>query len=137
MAEEYISRIESLNKGDFVRLLELIPQFQMNPDFGKMEKGDESTGNLPFYAPSELVSEFLKIIEEMGIIIDFDWIKWNEGVEILKNPDYDFQSLNKVTLCKLITAIVKNDRFTEGYLLSKFNDGSLLKIIQTFETKFE
>ncbi len=139
MSEDFESRINSMSKGDFIRLLELIPQFQLNPDFGRFvtdEKTEEGISVFPYYAPSELISEFIKTVYDLGIVIPFDWIKWKEGETLLESKTQNFSSLDLVTLCKLITAIVRNDRFTEGYLLSKCQDGTLINILLAIESKF-
>jgi hypothetical protein len=139
MSEDFAERINSMNKGDFIKLLELIPQFQLNPDFGKIvvdEKTKEDVSVMPYYAPSELISEFIKIVYDMDIILPFDWIKWREGESLLSQNPQNFSNLDLLTLCKLITAIVRNDRFTEGYLLSKCNDGTVTNILLAIESKF-
>lgn len=49
------------------------------------------------------------------------------------SADYDFDSLDLVTKCKLITAIVRSDRFSEGALVSAFNSGVVLRILKSIE----
>jgi len=60
-------------------------------------------------------------------------MKWAEGQDILSKADYDFDSLDLVTKCKLITAIVRSDRFSEGALVSAFNSGVVLRILKSIE----
>ncbi len=52
-----------------------------------------------------------------------------EARELLDDKDADFSELNLITLCKLITVIVRNDRFSTGYLGGSFEDGIILKIL--------
>jgi hypothetical protein len=44
----------------------------------------------------------------------FDWGSWLQGSTMLSDKDFDFDSIDLVAKCKLITAIVRSDRFCEG-----------------------
>jgi hypothetical protein len=41
-----------------------------------------------------------------------------------------------VTLCKLLTAIVRSDRFVEGNLIAFFENSTILKILRGLEKHF-
>ena len=71
----------------------------------------------------------------MPIIISFDWGAWEKGREIASNDDFDFDTLDLPTKCKLITAIARNDRFCEGALVSSFESGLILRILKSIEKK--
>ncbi len=82
------------------------------------------------------ISNFLEMVYHLQIIQeDFDWTSWEEGKQILQNSDKGFDKYDIDTLCKLITAIVRNDKFNENYLESKFTDGTIFKIIKAMENK--
>jgi len=49
------------------------------------------------------------------------------------NENFDFEATDLLTKCKLITAIVRNDRFREGALVSAFKSGLILKILKSIE----
>jgi len=42
----------------------------------------------------------------------------------------EFENLDSITLCKLLTTIVRADRFNDGLMISYFNDGTISAIIQ-------
>jgi hypothetical protein len=46
---------------------------------------------------------------------------------------FDYDSVDLVTKCKLISAIVRNDRFCDGALASSFASGIMYKIIRSIE----
>jgi hypothetical protein len=46
---------------------------------------------------------------------------------------YDFDSLSLTEKCKLITGIVRSDRFSSGVLTAEFNNGKILKILKSIE----
>ena len=48
---------------------------------------------------------------------------------ILKQEHYDFNPLDTLTLCKLLTTIVRADRFTDGLLISFFEKSTILNIL--------
>jgi len=57
---------------------------------------------------------------------------------MLNDKNFDFDSVDLVTKCKLITAIVRNDRFCEGALADTdladtFESGLILKILKSIQ----
>lgn len=80
--------------------------------------------------PAKIVSRFQYVVYEIGIIHSFDWGSWEKSKKLARNPKTDFNKLDIKTLCMLITAIVRNDRFCEGALVSSFEDGTMLKILK-------
>ena len=69
----------------------------------------------------------------MPIIISFDWGAWEEGRELTSNDEFDFDTLDIPEKCKLITAIVRNDRFCDGALVSAFESGLISRILKSIE----
>ena len=69
----------------------------------------------------------------MPIIISFDWGAWEYGREITSNDEFDFDTLDIPEKCKLITAIVRNDRFCDGALVSAFESGLISRILKSIE----
>ena len=58
---------------------------------------------------------------------------WKEATVILKDLDFDYDSLDKLTLIKLITTIVRAERFNEGFLPKCFSNGTALKILKSLQ----
>jgi len=99
----------------------------------KMPIDEKESFTAPWCELSPIVEKFLEAVYGIPIIVAFDWMKWAEGQDILSKADYDFDSLDLVTKCKLITAIVRSDRFSEGALVSAFNSGVVLRILKSIE----
>ena len=99
----------------------------------RAQKDKGQVTQIPHCEPAPIVLRFLKVVYSIPIIISFDWVSWEEGRKIASNPDFDFDSVNLVTKCKLITAIVRNDRFCEGALVAAFESGLILKILESIE----
>jgi hypothetical protein len=110
-------KIESYNEQDWKPLFELIPEIEKTLKFGELSGGEKDRNGvvqMPYYKESSIVTQFLKIVYELPIIISFEWSSWDEGREIAQNSNFDFSSIDVPTKCKLITALVRNDRFCEG-----------------------
>jgi hypothetical protein len=80
-----------------------------------------------------VVETFNELIYNIGIIVDFNWGAWDGGRQILRNLNFDYNSIDIPTKCKLITAISRNDRFCEGALASEFKNGNILKILKSID----
>jgi len=130
------SRINALAYRDWQPLLALIPEIENTSKFGEWSgryKNEEGIIRLPYCVPTSIVSQFLEIVYAIPIIISFDWGAWDEGRRIASDVNFDFDTIDLVTKCKLITAIVRNDRFCEGALVSAFESGLILRLIKSIE----
>ena len=56
---------------------------------------------------------------------------------ILKQEHYDFNLLDTLTLCKLLTTIVRADRVTDGLLISFFEKSTILNILKAIKQNQE
>jgi len=90
-------------------------------------------GYFPYCIPAPIVSQFVEIVYSLPIIISFDWGAWEKGRKIASDENFDFDTLDVPTKCKLITVIVRNDRFCECALVSAFESGMILKILKSIE----
>lgn len=134
---EEINRINDYPKEKWEELLSLIPKIQQLND---RDKGlDTIAGSIALnqYLYSELDSKFHKIVYKMDIVITFDWVNWKEGIDLLRNENASFHHLSLIELCKLITAIVRKERFCEGSIIALLANGTILKILKAIETKVE
>ena len=69
----------------------------------------------------------------MPILISFDWGSWDLPVKIEKDENFDFDIIDIPTKCKVITTIVRADRFCEGHLVYTFESGLILKILKSIK----
>ena len=132
----YEQKINSFTKEDWQALLDLIPEIENTQKFSTTRGGEideDGVMSMPFNEPAPIVNEFQKIVYELPIIIVFDWAKWEEGKKMVRDENFDFDTTDIPTKCKLITAIVRNDRFHDGALVSAFESGVILKILKSIE----
>ncbi|MDD5457573.1 MAG: DUF6508 domain-containing protein [Candidatus Margulisbacteria bacterium] len=76
------------------------------------------------------VYDFMSIlIKEKFVLPGFDWASWDEGRKILKDST-NIMSSDLLTLKKLLTAIVRNDRFCAGAFGGFAKNGKLGLILK-------
>jgi len=63
------------------------------------------------------------------LVVPFDWLGWDEGKALLARPITSAEGLSPVTAVKLFTAIIRAERFDEGYLLDKLEDGTVATLL--------
>jgi len=132
----YKERLYAFKHQDWQPLIGLIPKIESTSQFGEVvgvEKDEKGIIHFPYFIEAPIVSKFLEIVYDMPIIIDFDWGAWEKGRKIARDEDCDFNRLDLPTKCKLITAIVRNDRFCEGALVSAFESGLILRILKSIK----
>ena len=133
---DYIEKLNSYTLSDWKPLLDLIPKIESQEKFGISMGGDmddENTIYMPYYIESGIVNEFREIVYAIPIIIDYDWAGWKEGRGMARDNDFDFDTVDIPTKCKIITAIVRNDRFCDGALAGAFERGLILKVLKSIE----
>ena len=132
----YQEVISALTYKDWEPLFALIPKIENTSKFGEWsdaKRSKEGSFQMPHYIQAPVVSEFLELVYGLPIIINFNWGAWDEGRKLANDEDIDFDTLSLLIKCKLITAIVRNDRFCEGALASAFESGLILRLLRSIE----
>ncbi len=135
--DNYIEKIHSYSQQDWIPLLELIPKIEITEKFGDdseaMKLLEQGILDMNPYVEHEIVEEFRQACYSIPIMIDFNWGAWDEGREIVSDENFDYESLDIPTKCKIITAIVRNDRFCSGRLVEAFESGMILKVLKSIQ----
>ncbi len=130
---EFPAHLNSLTQEDWQPLVDLIPEIERTTVFGK-ESGFEliepGVHTLPYWEEADIVRRFSDLCYRLGIVINFDWPCWDEGRELVNVDLSKINNLDLLTLCKLITAIIRNDRFCDGALISSFENGCMPTILR-------
>lgn len=98
-------------------------------------RGETSHGltQLPYWSYSVLAEEFIDMAYQSGWIdTNFDWGEWQdtaEGKRLLSNPAAILEA-DATQLLKLMTAILRSDRFVEGGLGKAFETGIITAITE-------
>jgi hypothetical protein len=129
--------IKSYTEQNWEPLLDLIPKIEIINKFsdesGAINSSERDIIKIDPYSEHEIIQQFLDVVYSIPIIIDFDWSSWDEGREIAGDDNFDYDSIDIPAKCKIITAIVRNDRFYEGALLIAFKSGIMLKVLKSIQ----
>jgi hypothetical protein len=128
--------INAYAKSHWKPLLDLIPEIKAARKFAivpEIKTNKDGVLVVPPLAPGEVVGKFQSTFEELGLMVSFDWGSWEEGREILESESFDFDRIDIPTKSKLISMIIRNDRFCDGYLASTFESGLILKVLESIE----
>ena len=89
---------------------------------------------MPFAEPDPLVWEFEQSWYRWHLVLtDLNWPAWSEGRQWYSAPDpAKYDRLDRLTALKLLTAVIRNNRFNEGALMGAFESGDFPKIIDRF-----
>jgi hypothetical protein len=90
---------------------------------------------VPWIEQAKLIQEFVRFMYEKKLIIAFAWTEWQEGRDwYALQGDSKYDKLDVETILKLLTAVIRNDRFNDGALERAFELGAFPKIIQKLIT---
>jgi len=118
---------------DWAPLFDFISEIEKSKWFDKTnaEYASENPLFIQNTSKKELITKIVASLYDLDIIPTFDRTNWDEGKAIINNDKSEYDSLDMVTLCKLFTVLIRADRFNEGFLLLKFEDGTIPKILTT------
>ena len=133
--ENYIERINSYSERDWKPLIDLIPEIEKVDKFGDdseaMKLLEKGIFDMNPYVEHEIVEKFRQVCIDIPIMIDFNWSAWDEGREMVSDENFDYDSIDIPTKCKVISAIVRNDHFRSGRLIEAFKTGMMLKVLKS------
>jgi hypothetical protein len=109
-----------------------------NPDFhagafSPARKTESGALTMPYVVYSDVVEDFVKAAYDHGCVLTgFRWAEWAHAAEA-QALCHDPSKLARATpeqLLRLLTAIIRQDRFCEGVLLRAFKMGLMLGIVR-------
>jgi hypothetical protein len=107
---------------------------EMIPPTGSGTPQDSLT--FPWYKTSEVADSFIDMAYKSGWVLEgFDWGKWGHGPEGKKfyGNRKAIAAADQQQLAKLLTLLIRNDRFSEGSLGKAYEDKALLAIVERAE----
>ncbi len=134
--EKLQEHIRTLTTNDWDRLFSLLPEIEATKEFGEVNGGEQlenGSFTFPYWSSSEIVDKVFQLIHELSLVPAFDWTSWNEGKSILNSKEFNYSTLDTITLCKLLTTIVRADRFNDGFFVLNFENGVIPKIIKAIK----
>lgn len=124
------------------RLAAFLPQLEA-PDFqfGEWtvpERREDGVIELGGFNPSSVVSDFVTTRYEAGWVQwpGFDWVTWKSSAEAVRLLD-DPTAMERATpeqVSRLMTVLIRQDRFVEGALAAAYDSGFLVRILWCIAT---
>jgi hypothetical protein len=124
------------DRDDLAALAAFLPLFR-DEGFvaGRIKGGNRNADgvvSMPYADYTAEVGRFLETAYGNGWIISFNWSEWSrsdEARQLLRSEDgIERASLDQ--LRRLVTCILRQDRFVEGTLLRAFEDGIIPRIVE-------
>lgn len=93
-------------------------------------RGDHGVIQVGWYDISDRGQQFVSEMYELGWVYSFDWMTWLEtpaGRRLSSGPEH-ILSATADDLARLLTAIMRGERFGDGNIEGAFHSGILLAI---------
>ena len=95
-------------------------------------KSETGVLRMPTYSWSDTAHLFVKTAYDTGWVLNFDWPAWAQTDEAISLRD-DAAALATAApqqLARLLTVLIRQDRFVEGALASAYESGLLTNIVR-------
>ena len=126
--------IKNIDFNILVGLTDFIPEIKKARDFGEIDI--KEINDLTFYGGfkySDLIQDYIKYCYDENIVVNFDWMNWEEGYNFMNSENRNYSEKNFSFLIKLNTYHLRRDRFSDGWLLEMFKQGEILKLLERIE----
>jgi len=136
METDFKRQIDNISMNEWNKLFELIPEIEKCKNFGQLSSTVNIAEGVHQISPSiwaDITRKFVQTSYDSKLVLSFDWPHWEQGKNILNNRNQKFDHLDVVTLCKLLTTIIRADRFNDGFLLIKLEDGTITGILKALQ----
>jgi hypothetical protein len=112
---DFEAPVSRLGAAGLAELRELLAEIERTPTY--MLPPPEGS-SYPAYAP--VVNAFISWVYRRGLVVSFTWSSWSEGREL--RPE-DMAGRPVADAVRMLTAVVRNDRFCEGALAGSMQTG--------------
>lgn len=111
--QEQLDRLAAITKEQCEELLVL---------FNKGKKDVASNAFQTFHAK----------LYKVGLIFNFNWMRWYDGYDILEDPKSNYSQLPLLKVSMLLTSIFRSDRFAPGTIKMYLENGVIEKLANRF-----
>ncbi|UFH53479.1 DUF6508 domain-containing protein [Spirosoma sp. KNUC1025] len=134
--EQLTEHLSSIKPSDWNKLFGLMPEIDATQKFGEVMGGDklpDDSITMPYWSSAKIVDKFFYAVNDLDVVPVYNWTSWKEGKNLLDDNRTNYNNLTIETLCKLLSIVIRADRFSDGYLVSMFTNGKMLKIIRAIK----
>lgn len=131
---EITDKINALTEQDWLELYGLYERVLAHKDnFSEIGGGQEIVEGvieMPYAIEKPIVSEVRQFFIIKELVVAFNWAKWDEGKAMFRVAEPDrFKNITLEDTVKLLTAIMRNDRFNDGAWARLFESGDAAKLL--------
>lgn len=83
------------------------------------------------FMSSETFQELHQMLYDLKLIFDFKWMAWHEGWKNINDTTFDYSDCSLLDTSMYLTAIFREDRFSDGTIEQNFKNGTLDKVFKT------
>lgn len=134
--DKIITHIEKLSSVEWAKLFALIPIIESTEEFiisGGFAEADPNNREFVItpIVEAKVVLDFERIMYDLGLVVPFNWSNWEKGRKLLRSRDFENQ--DTLTLLKLLTAIIRNNRFCDGLLAENFENSVIESVLKELQ----
>ena len=108
------------------------PDFRVG-DWAGMEEVEPGVRTMPYVRYSDVVEDFFHAACKHGWVRShFDWGAWKntDEAKALRDDEAMLAAATPEQLARMLTTVIRQDRFVEGALLGAFETGMILGIVR-------
>jgi hypothetical protein len=119
--------VDEVSKDSIDRLLALLPEFERG-EFAGTDAHYRQSGQ---YIPQ--VFRLCEKISESGLALSFDWISWKKSEASRVLTEEGIAQADLLTLRRILTYCVEQDRFFGGFLPMACSNGLILTVLRRLQ----
>lgn len=120
---------DMLSPSDWARLRDVADRVAAHDgSFAKWVTPDREPNGvvqLSYSAWGPLLEEAVQAAYDLGLVVPFAWPEWEEGRRLVAAGTFDPATLTWAQTVGLLTALIRQDRFSEGALAEAFDAGTV------------
>ncbi|QBS45163.1 DUF6508 domain-containing protein [Nocardia sp. CS682] len=90
---------------------------------------------MPYVQYSEAVDRMTQAVYAVGAIVGFEWMKWD--MKSTYPGGLGLETAPVADAARVLTAVIRGERFGDGIILAALNDGTLPAALQRLRTWYE
>ncbi len=100
-------------------------------EWGGLEPEPDGSRSFPYFSHSDLAKAILHASYASGLVVSFDWAAWcktDEGQRLTAGDGTALASATPEQLVRVMTAMLRSDRFSDGTLGEFIDGGRMLAV---------
>jgi hypothetical protein len=122
---KHLEKLSKITQQEWKDLSDLLHQINLSDKQNMFE-------NWPV---KHLMANMYEMVDRINLISPFNWGDWDEGYWLINTTGLDYNTLDSLTLAKMVTAINRADRFSGGSWEIMFLNNKLPQLLQALIDK--